>query len=250
MAVLKARSVRIKPQSTKIKRQQPLRKIIEGRTKKSIDKNVATVLRVSKKDLKYSELTGNKHAYYDVTLEPNEFKSKTDYGKIEQIKKTIHADAKNKFGNSTLIQIKNNLGDPRAPHIPNSLPRRSSVFGILNAIRQNGINRFAIAVTDAKTGKVMGYTVIGVSNAAIESHKNNYNYKTEAKFNSFIDNFIGKTDRPAIYYEAALKEAFGFNIKHLSMSGYELDPVTRDFRRKTVKDYATSLKSKLSKRKK
>jgi hypothetical protein len=34
MAVLKARSVRIKPQSTKIKRQQPLRKIIEGRTKK------------------------------------------------------------------------------------------------------------------------------------------------------------------------------------------------------------------------
>lgn len=87
MAVLKARSVRIKPQSTKIKRQQPLRKIIEGRTKKSIDKNVATVLRVSKKDLKFSELTGNKHAYYDVTLEPNEFKSKTDYVKIEQIKK-------------------------------------------------------------------------------------------------------------------------------------------------------------------
>ena len=137
MAVLKARSVRIKPQSTKIKRQQPLRKIIEGRTKKSIDKNVATVLRVSKKDLKYSELTGNKHAYSEIRNQTN-LNQKQDYGKIEQIKVNMQINQ-----NSTLIQIKNNLGDPRAPHYQIHF-KRSSVLD-LNAIRQNGINRFAIA---------------------------------------------------------------------------------------------------------
>lgn len=215
---------------------KPFRKTIETIVRERRDKNPAVVLRVPKKELKYSELTETKDAYYDVTKESNEYKSKTDFDKIENIKKDILVDAKKKFGNSTLIQIKNNIRDSRAKDIPNSLPRRSSVLGIINAVKKNGLTQFALAVTDAKTGKVMGYTVIGVSKKAIENHKRNYRYESEARFNSFIDNFIGKSEHPEQYYEEALKEVFGFQIKHLTMPGYTLDPLTRDFRPKTIKE--------------
>lgn len=229
MPLLKPR--RTKPQSAK----KIIEKIVKQKRQVN-DKNPAVVLKVPKKELKYSELTEQKDAYYDVTKDVNRYKSKTDFEKIEHIKKSIQVDAKKKFGNSTLIQIKDNIRDSRAKFIPNSLPRKSSVLGIINAVKKNGLNQFAIAVTDVKTGKVMGYTVIGVSKAAIESHKKNYNYETETRFNSFIDNFIGKSEHPEQYYEQALKEIFGFNIKYLTMPGYEIDSSTRDFRRKTLKE--------------
>lgn len=228
MPILKPR---IKPKSAK--------KIIEQivkQKKQNKDLNPEVVLRVPKRELKYSEITENKDAYFEVSKDVNRYKSKTDFEKIDNIKKDIQTDAKKKFGNSTLIQIKDNIRDPRALNVPNSLPRRSSVLGIITAVKKQGINQFAIAVTDVKTGKLMGYTVIGVSKAAMESHKRNYNYESETRFNSFIDNFIGKSEHPEQFYEQALKEIFGFNIKYLTMPGYTIDPVKRDFRPKNIKE--------------
>jgi hypothetical protein len=228
MPILKPR---IKPKSAK--------KIIEQivkQKKQNKDPNPEVVLRVPKRELKYSEITENKDAYFEVSKDVNRYKSKTDFEKIDNIKKDIQTDAKKKFGNSTLIQIKDNIRDPRALNVPNSLPRRSSVLGIISAVKKQGINQFAIAVTDVKTGKLMGYTVIGVSKAAMESHKRNYNYESETRFNSFIDNFIGKSEHPEQFYEQALKEIFGFNIKYLTMPGYTIDPVKRDFRPKNIKE--------------
>lgn len=228
MPILKPR---IKPKSAK--------KIIEQivkQKKQNKDLNPEVVLRVPKRELKYSEITENKDAYFEVSKDVNRYKSKTDFEKIDNIKKDIQIDAKKKFGNSTLIQIKDNIRDPRALNVPNSLPRRSSVLGIITAVKKQGINQFAIAVTDVKTGKLMGYTVIGVSKAAMESHKRNYTYESETRFNSFIDNFIGKSEHPEQFYEQALKEIFGFNIKYLTMPGYTIDPVKRDFRPKNIKE--------------
>lgn len=226
----------LKPRRTK---SQPAKKIIEQivkQKKQNKDLNPEVVLRVPKRELKYSELTENKDVYFEVSKDVNRYKSKTDFEKIDNIKKDIQTDAKKKFGNSTLIQIKDNIRDPRALNVPNSLPRRSSVLGIITAVKKQGINQFAIAVTDVKTGKLMGYTVIGVSKAAMESHKRNYNYESETRFNSFIDNFIGKSEHPEQFYEQALKEIFGFNIKYLTMPGYTIDPVKRDFRPKNIKE--------------
>ena len=225
-----------------ITKPRPVKKIIENivkQKKQNKETNPAVVLRVPKKELKYSELTENKDAYYEVSRDTNEYKSKTDFQKIESIRKDIQLDSKKKFGNSTLIQIKNNIRDSRAQFIPNSLPRRSSVLGIINAFKKQGLNQFAIAVTDAKTGKVMGYTVIRIPKSAEEHIRRKFNYdveRSESKFNSFIDHFVGKGQSPEIYYEEAIKEVFGFQIKHLTMPGYTIDPKTRDFRSKTLKE--------------
>jgi hypothetical protein len=228
------------PRPKPLKKTKPLKKIIEKEIKErraNGNPNPQVLFRVPKSEIDATFFKKEpKHKYWDVSKDVNRYKSKTDFERIEIVKTKIFETIRNKFGNSTLIQIKDNIRDPRAKDIPNSLPRRSSVLGIINAVKKQGINQFAIAVTDVKTGKVMGYTVIGVSKKAIENHKRNYSYESEARFNSFIDNFIGKSEHPEQYYEQVLKEIFGFNIKHLTMPGYTIDPVTRDFRPKTIKE--------------
>ncbi|MFA7708579.1 MAG: hypothetical protein WCX82_00395 [archaeon] len=223
---------------------KPFKKIIETIVKQKRQTgnlDPAVVLRVPTRNLKHQDVSeiNKKNVYYEVSKDVNRFKSKTDLELIDEMRKTILIDVKKKFGNSTLIQIKDNVRDSKFPKIPNSLPRRSSVLGIINAFKKQGITNFAIAITDVKTGKVMGYTVIGISKPAGESIKKKFNYdleKSEGKFNSYIDNFIGKGELPEQYYEEALKEVFGFNIKHLSMPGHTIDSKTRDFRSKTIKE--------------
>lgn len=232
---------------------KPARRIIEARVKQNIVTQKRPIeklhpdvlLRIPEREMKHREIFEKKDRYYEVSKDTTRYKSKTDFEKISEIKKQMLI-SKEKF-NATLIQIKDNLRDSRAKNIPNSLPRRSSVLGIINAVKNVGATQFAIAVTDIKTGKVMGYTVIGISKASAENIKKRYNYdleKSETKFNSTIDKLVGQTENPDLYYEEALKEAFGFNIKHVTMPGYTLDPVTRDFRVRSFADKIKNAKAK------
>ena len=102
------------------------------------DNNPAVFLKVPKSKME---------RMHEVSKEVNRFKSKTDFLEIDKINQKIKEDAKKRFGNSTLVQIKDNLRDPLAKDIPNSLPRRSSLMGIINAYKKNGLTNFAIAVT-------------------------------------------------------------------------------------------------------
>ena len=177
-----------------------------------------------------------------VSKDVNRFKSKTDLERLSQIKQAIIEDSKTRFGNSTLVQIKDNIRDPLAKHVPNSLPRKSSLMGIINVYKKQGLTNFAIAVTDIKTGKVMGYTVIRLSKAAQEFINVNFkktNLETkqgEQKFRSFAEKIIPTGENAETRYEAHLKEFLNFQIKHLTMPGYTIDPKTRDFRSKTLKE--------------
>lgn len=178
----------------------------------------------------------------DVSKDVNRYKSKTDFAKIELINHAIKEDAKRRFGNSTLVQIKDNLRDPLAKGIPNSLPRRSSLMGIINAYKKNGITKFAIAVTDIKTGKVMGYTAIRLPKAAqdfidVQFKRIDLESKAgEQHFRAFSDNIIVTGENAEKRYEDSLREILGFQLKYIAMPGYTIDPKTRDFRPKTLKE--------------
>jgi hypothetical protein len=229
---------------------KPFRKTIETIVRKKRvmgDKNPAVYF----KDAKATKTKIKKMT--NVTAEDvNRFKSKTNFTKLDEITKTIKAEAKKRLGNSTLVQIKDNIRDSRALNIPNSLPRRSSVLGIINAFKKQGLNQFAIAVTDVKTGKLMGYTVIRIPARSEKAIKKRFNFdleKSEASFNSYIDNFIGKSEHPELYYEEALKEFFGFQIKHLTMPGYRLDPLTRDFKEATSAEMSSRERNTFEKEK-
>jgi len=178
----------------------------------------------------------------DVSKEVNRFKSKTDFGKIEHTNQAIKEEAKKRFGNSTLVQIKDNLRDPLAKEIPNSLPRRSSLLGIINAYKKQGLTNFAIAVTDIKTGKVMGYTVIRLSKEAqsfINAQFKKMDLESrsgEQSFRAFSEKIIPTGENAEKRYEGHLRDILGFQIRHLTMPGYTIDPKTRDFRSKTLKE--------------
>lgn len=177
-----------------------------------------------------------------VSKEVNRFKSKTDLERIERIEQAIIEDSKTRFGNSTAVQIKDNIRDPLAKHVPNSLPRRSSLMGIINLYKKKGLTNFAIAVTDIKTGKVMGYTVIRLSKAAqefINAHFKKIEFDTQSgenNFRTFSDKIIVSGENAELRYEEHLKEILNFQIKHLTMPGYTIDPKTRDFRPKTIRE--------------
>jgi hypothetical protein len=197
------------------------------------DNNPAVFLKVPKSKME---------RMHEVSKEVNRFKSKTDFLEIDKINQKIKEDAKKRFGNSTLVQIKDNLRDPLAKDIPNSLPRRSSLMGIINAYKKNGLTNFAIAVTDIKTGKVMGYTVIRLSKMAQELintqfKKIDFDSKSgEQSFRSLSEKIIPTGENAEIRYEEHLREFLGFQIKHLTMPGYTIDPQTRDFRQKTIRE--------------
>jgi hypothetical protein len=177
-----------------------------------------------------------------VSKDVNRFKSKTDLERLSQIKQAIIEDSKTRFGNSTLVQIKDNIRDPLAKHVPNSLPRKSSLMGIINVYKKQGLTNFAIAVTDIKTGKVMGYTVIRLSKAAQnfvngQFKKIDLESRTgEQSFRTFSERIMPVGENAELRYENHLKDILGFQIKHLTMPGYTIDPKTRDFRSKTLKE--------------
>lgn len=234
-----------------IRKPKSAKKIIETIVKQNIVKQKRpigelypeVVLRIPKKDLKHKDISeiNQKDLYYDVSKDVNRFKSKTDFEKISDIEKTIREDVK-RLDNSTLIQIKDNLRDPLIKDIPNSLPRKSSLMGIINGYKKKGLTSFAIAVTDSKTGKVMGYTVIRLSKAAqefINSHFKKINLDTPAGdkyFRSFAEKIAVSGENAEQRYENHLKDLLNFQIKHKTMPGYILDPKTRDFRKKTFKE--------------
>ena len=219
-----------------ISKPRPVKKIIENIVKekrKKGDNNPVVFLKVPESKIERTT---------DVSKEVNRFKSKTDFGKIEKINKAIKEEAKKRFGNSTLVQIKDNLRDPLAKEIPNSLTRRSSLMGIINAYKKQGLTNFAIAVTDIKTGKVMGYTVIRLSKSAqnflnAQFKKMDLESRSgEQSFRAFSEKIIVTGENAEKRYEDHLKEVLGFQIKHLTMPGYTIDPQTRDFRSKTLKE--------------
>jgi len=189
-----------------------------------------------------------------VSKEENQYKAKTDLVRVDELRKEMVAETiaetKKRFGDSTLIQIKFNERDPNAPKVPNSLPRKSSVLGMINAFKKEGITQFALAVTDIKTGRLMGYTVIRIPKAAGEMIKKRYRSdlersNAESQFLGQMERIIGQGQRSEEYYEEALKGMFGFQIKHLVMPGHIIDPITRDFRVKTLKDSVNLVKNKI-----
>lgn len=212
-----------------ITKPRPVKKIIENIVKekrKKGDNNPVVFLKVPESKIERTT---------DVSKEVNRFKSKTDFGKIEKINKAIKEEAKKRFGNSTLVQIKDNLRDPLAKEIPNSLPRRSSLLGIINAYKKQGLTNFAIAVTDIKTGKVMGYTVIRLSKEAqsfINAQFKKMDLESrsgEQSFRAFSEKIIPTGENAEKRYEGHLRDILGFQIRHLTMPGYTIDPQTRDF---------------------
>lgn len=170
------------------------------------------------------------------------FRARANIAKIEQAKRNIKNDVNKRFKNSTLIEIKNNLRDPLAKDIPNSLPRRSSLLGIVNTYKRSGLTNFALAVTDVKTGNLMGYTVIKITKEAkkfIDAEFGKIDLDTDRgrnKFRTYTERLISTEKGTEKRYETLLKEGLGLNIKRLTMPGYTIDPETRDFRVKTVKE--------------
>ena len=229
-----------------ISKPKPAKKIIENIVKEKRKKRnnyPAVVLRVPEKELKYQDISKTqKHSYYEVSKDPNPFKSKTDFDKIDVMRKDILLDAKKRFGSSTLLQLKNNVRDSNIRYVPNSLPRTSSLMGIINAYKKQGITNFAIAVTDIKTGKVMGYTVIRLSKAAQNFVNGQFkkidleSRSGEQSFRTFSERIMPVGENAELRYENHLKDSLGFQIKHLTMPGYTIDPKTRDFRSKTLKE--------------
>lgn len=181
----------------------------------------------------------------DVSKESNRFKTKTNFEAIEKAQKQNLELAKKKIERSTLVQIKDNIRDPLAKEIPNSLPRKSSLLGIVNSYKKHGITNFTLAITDFKTGKVMGYTAIRLSKSAqnfinSQFRKSNLESKSgEHHFRLFADKMVSLGEKKEQRYENHLKEIMGFQIKYKAMPGYVIDPITKDFRRKTLKEKIT-----------